>query len=236
MMMLRKEINERSPLRVLEQSIHGGLGRGNIGVVLARHGVGKTAFLVGVALDELMRGNPVLHVSLEHSVDRVLVYYDEIFTDLAHARELEDVWRVRLEMERKRRIHSYLGGSFSAHKLRQALAFKRETSNFVPSTIMIDGYNFDAASVAELHDLREIARSSDAELWMSVVVHRESDRDASGVPEPVASLAASLDVILEMAHDGTRVHVGLLKDHDNPEVSELKLALDPRTMLLVRDR
>ena len=49
--MHRKEINERSPMRVLEQSIHGGLGRGNLGVVVARHGVGKTAFLVGVALD-----------------------------------------------------------------------------------------------------------------------------------------------------------------------------------------
>jgi hypothetical protein len=51
----------------------------------------------------------------------------------------------------------------------------------------------------------------------------------------VAPLASAVDVILEMAHDGRRVQVGLLKDHDNPEVSELKLALDPTTMLLVRD-
>ena len=32
--MHQKELNERSPLRVLEQSIHGGLGRGNIGVIV----------------------------------------------------------------------------------------------------------------------------------------------------------------------------------------------------------
>jgi hypothetical protein len=236
MMMLRKEINERSPLRVLEQSIHGGLGRGNIGVVLARHGVGKTAFLVGVALDELMRGNPVLHVSLEQSVDRVLAYYDEIFNDLAHKRELEDVWHVRLEMERKRRIHSYLGGTFSTAKLRQALAFKRETSDFTPATIMIDDYDFEQATQEELDALREIARDADAELWMSAVIHRDSDRDPRGVPEPLAPLSASLDVILEMAHDGGRIQLGLLKDHDNPDVSDLKLALDPTTMLLVRDR
>jgi len=42
-------------------------------------------------------------------------------------------------------------------------------------------------------------------------------------------------VILSMAHDGKTVHVGLHKDHDNPNVSDLKLALDPTTMLLVRD-
>jgi hypothetical protein len=31
------------------------------------------------------------------------------------------------------------------------------------------------------------------------------------------------------------VDVGLRKDHDNPRVGELKLALDPTTMLLVRE-
>jgi hypothetical protein len=173
---------------------------------------------------------------LEQSVDRVLVHYDEIFNDLAHKRELEDLWRVRLEMERKRRIHSYLGGVFSTDKLRQALAFKRETSDFAPATIMIDGYDFKQATAEELDALHETARAADAELWMSAVVHRDSKRDARGVPEPLARLTKSLDVILEMAHDGSRIQLGLLKDHDNPDVSELKLALDPTTMLLVRDR
>ena len=99
--MRRKELNERSPVRLLEASIHGGLGRGNIAAVVARHGVGKTAFLVGVALDDLMRGRKVLHVSLEEPSDRVRSFYDEIFGDLAHERELEDVWKVRLELERE---------------------------------------------------------------------------------------------------------------------------------------
>jgi hypothetical protein len=47
--MHRKDLNERSPLRLLEKSIHGGLGRGNIGVVAARRGLGKSAVLVGSA-------------------------------------------------------------------------------------------------------------------------------------------------------------------------------------------
>ena len=141
--MRRKEINERSPVRVLEASIHGGLGPGNIGVVVARHGVGKTAFLVGVALDDLMRGRKVLHVSLEHPSEKVRTYYDEIFSDLAHEKELEDVWKVRLEMERNRRIHAYIDGSFSIDKLREAIAFMREHSDFSPVAIMLDGYPFD---------------------------------------------------------------------------------------------
>jgi hypothetical protein len=69
---------------------------------------------------------------------------------------------------------------------------------------------------------------------MSAVTHREAERNARDVPEPLASLEGSIDVILSMAHDGEGVHVRLLKDHSNPEVPELSLALDPTTMLLVK--
>src|SRR5512136_1089083 len=104
-----KELNERSPLRLLEQSIHGGLGRGNLGVVMAPAGVGKTAFLVGVALDDLMRGRKILHVALDEPVEKIRDYYDEIFMDLARSSGLEDVCGERLEIERNRNIHTYLG-------------------------------------------------------------------------------------------------------------------------------
>ncbi len=234
--MHRKEINERSPLRLLESSIRGGLGPGNLAVVIARHGVGKTAFLVGVALDDLMRGRKVLHVSLEHTSDKVLAYYDEIFMDLSHERELEDVWKVRLDLERNRRIHCYLEGTFSIERLRGALAFMRDHGDFRPVAIMIDGYDFASATPEDIRALRDIAGKAESELWMSAITHRESIMDVNGVPEPVAHIAGDIDVILRMAHDTRAVHLSLLKDHDNPEVPDLKLALDPTTMLLQRER
>ena len=46
--MVKAELIKRSPLRVFEQSIHGGLGRGNIGVLASPKGVGKTACLVHI--------------------------------------------------------------------------------------------------------------------------------------------------------------------------------------------
>jgi hypothetical protein len=234
--MHRKEINERSPVRVLEASIHGGLGRGNIGVVVARHGVGKTAFLVGVAMDDLMRGRKVLHISLEHPIDKVRSYYDEIFMDLTHGREMEGVWKVRLDLERNRHIHCYLGGTFTVDKLRDAVGFLREHGDFQPAAVIVDDYDFTKAGTEDIGRLRKIARELDAELWMSAVTHRESKINEHGVPEPVAHVEKDVDVILGMAHDTKAVHVSILKDHDNPEVSDLKLALDPTTMLLIRER
>jgi hypothetical protein len=191
---------------------------------------------VGVAMDDLRRGRKVLHISLDHSVNKVRGYYDEIFMDLTHAREMEGVWKVRLEMERNRHIQCYLNDTFTVDKLRDAVAFLRHHVDFQPAAVIIDDYDFERARSADLGALREIARSLDAELWMSAVVHRKSDLNDHGVAEPVAHLEKDIDVILGMAHDTKAVHVSLLKDHDNPDISDLKLALDPTTMLLIKER
>ena len=107
-----KDLIQRSPLRTLDAAIAGGLGKGNLGIVLARHGAGKTPFLVAVALDHLLCGERVLHVSLEQKVDHVRDFYDQIFEELARNAHLDDVRSVHLGLERARRIHTYLGGTF----------------------------------------------------------------------------------------------------------------------------
>lgn len=229
-----KELNERSPLRVLERSIHGGLGAGNLGALVARHGVGKTAFLVGVALDDLMRGRKVLHVGLDETVDKIIGYYDEVYAELAHDKALENVWQVRLDVERNRRVHAYLDGSFSVDRLRETVGFMRTYSNFVPKAIMLEGLDFAKLEAGDLEGLRAIAKGCDAELWMSATTTRDANKSARGVPEPLDKWEDQLDVILTMAHDGTGVDVSVLKDHDSTEIADLRIALDPTTMLLVK--
>ena len=233
--MYAKELNERSPLRLFENSIHGGLGRGNIGVVVARRGIGKTAFLVGLALDDAMRGRKALHVSLDKTVDHLREFYDEIFMDLAHSAHLEDIAGQRLEMERNRMIHTYAGKSFTIHKLRHSINFLKEYAHFNPECLMIQGVDFETATLADIEAYRELAREFNVEMWLSALTHRESGMDDRGIPEPVAHLKSAIAVIVQMAHDGKGVHLSLLKDHDNPDVAKLSLALDPQTMLLVKE-
>jgi len=230
--MYRKELNERSPLRIFENSIHGGLGRGNVGVVVARRGVGKTAFLVGVALDDLMRGRKVLHVALRQPLYKVREYYDGIFEDLAETSRLDDYHATLQEVERNRNIHAYLGSTFSLQKLRSDIALLREYADFTPAAILVDGVDFESLTPETVAEFRSIARELDAEMWMSAVTHRESAMNERGIPEPVAHLEPAVDVIVRLYHDGKAVHVHLLKDHDNPNVHEAGVALDPTTMLL----
>jgi hypothetical protein len=232
--MYSKELNERSPLRLFEHSIHGGVGPGNIGVVVARHGLGKTAFLVGIAIDDAIRGRKVLHVSLDKTVDHIREFYDEIFMDLAHSANLEDVATARVDMERHRMIHTYTGGTFTIEKLRQSVQFLKEVAHFEPACLIIEGFGFEKASLSEIEALRQLAVEFNVELWMSAVTHRGVAADALGVPEPLTKLASAIAVIVQMTDDSGSVKLALLKDHDNPNVANLTLALDPSTMLLVK--
>ena len=54
--MTEKNMIERSPIRIFDRAIGEGLGVGNVGVVLSRQGVGKTGFLIGLAVDQLLQG------------------------------------------------------------------------------------------------------------------------------------------------------------------------------------
>jgi hypothetical protein len=232
--MFRKETNERSPVRVFERSIHGGLGRGNIGVVCSRAGVGKTAFLVGVALDDLMRERKVLHINTVDPVEKVRAFYDEVFQELAESEKLKDRPTIHLAMERNRMIHTYRHGAFSVAKVHSAIEFLREHMFFQPDAVMIDGYpDWDTASEQQLRELKELAAQLRAELWLTALTHRDDkDLDERGVPRRISRFEEYLTVIVRLTSVADHVKLQLVKDHDNPDVADLHLELEPTTLLL----
>ncbi len=232
--MFRKEINKRSPMRVFERSIHGGLGPGNIGVVMARHGVGKTAFLVGVALDDLMRSRKVLHIDTESPAERVIEFYEEVFNDLAKTSELADRFSTQLEIERNRMIHSYVGGNFSLARVRGALGYMKEHMAFLPSVVIIDSYpNWDEATEEDILELKKLAKELECEMWISAIAHREGEvKDDRGVPTKVARFEDHLSVLLELRPEGDHIKLQLIKDHGNKDLADLHIELDPSTLLL----
>ncbi len=233
-MIYRKEWNERSPLRVFEKSIRGGLGKGNLGVVMSRAGVGKTAFLIDVALDELLRGRRVLHVSLEDPVDRLRQFYEALFLELRRSIHLDDPVAAHLNMERHRMIHSYRSGELSVPKLRRNAEFLADHGHFQPEMIILDGVNFLNTDNQELGELKRLAVDLDVELWMSAQTHRDRPpRDPRGIADEVVRFEdfISVMVLLHPEEEGS-ITIELLKDHENRDLGQLKMQLDPTTLLL----
>ncbi len=86
--MVRSELIKHSPLRILDASTNGGVGKGNVGVMAARHGVGKTSALVHIATDKLLQGKHVIHVTFASRTVHIIDYYEEIFTEISKVKDL----------------------------------------------------------------------------------------------------------------------------------------------------
>jgi len=243
--MYRREVNERSPMRVFERTMRGGLGAGNVGVVAAGPGVGKTALLVQIALDHLLHDRRVLHISREHAVDHVRAYYSELFTELAAASRLSDAAGVELELERHRLIFSLLSHSATAtgsrpgedepiSKILDVVDFSCKAAEFDPDVIIIDGFDLVHGSQPALEALGALARERSAELWFSASAGSLSD-PAGGLPIPLDEFAHLLDVVVFLSPEESAVRLRLLKEHENPNVGELHLRLDSHTMRIIDD-
>jgi hypothetical protein len=217
-------------MRLLEKGLHGGLGPGNLGVVIAGHGVGKTSFLVGVAMDELLRSGHVLHASMVHSVTRVRDYYDTVFEELATTRHLEEEAFVHVDVDRSRSIRVYPNGELTIAKLRDAVKVESDATAS-PSLVVIEGFDFEATPRQDFVDLNALAGEIAAEVWLSATSDYEQ---ISQVPPAVEQIDDLVSVVLALEPGDDAVLLRALKDHDNPDLSELHVALDPRTMLLTR--
>ncbi|MDY6954411.1 MAG: hypothetical protein SWE60_23145, partial [Thermodesulfobacteriota bacterium] len=81
--MLEKDLILRNPLRLMGQETEDILPEGGFGAVLARAGVGKTAFLVQLALNSMLKSKNVVHISLDDPVKKVCLWYEEVVRNIA---------------------------------------------------------------------------------------------------------------------------------------------------------
>lgn len=242
--MYRKDVNERSPMRVFEKSMHGGLGRGNVGAVASVPGMGKTPLLVQIALDDLLRDRKVLHISHEHAVDHVRTYYSEVFHDLCVTSQLDEPDAVMLDVERNRMIFSLMtdhdgngpvsqrGGRSSITRIQDVIQFAKQTAQFAPDVLIIDGFDIIGSGEDAAKALSALAKDLNAELWISATTSALPSTPGT-LPEPLQKLQSVISVVVYLESEGDVVRLRLLKDHDSTELSDLNLRLDLPTLRVV---
>ncbi len=175
----------------------------------------------------------MLHVALDQSVSHVHDHYDSVFEELAASPHIEDPLSTHAEVDRRYSIRAYQPWGFSVAKLREAVKQESELGQ-TPSLIVIEGIDLGGSEREELVELKDLARELAAEVWLSVAI---SDERVIEMPQAVGRFEDLLSVVLALEPLKTgRKTLGLraLKDHDNVDLGDLHVALDPRTLLLVR--
>jgi hypothetical protein len=224
-----------SPRTLLARDGHPGPGPGKLGLVMARAGVGKTAFLVDIGVDALLSGQKVLHISLERTVDRIRAWYDEKLLEMLRRNKKLEHWAaLQLAIERNRHIHTYMGRSFSVDRLREALELLRDAMEFVPAVIILDRMEYAEVDEPSIAEMRALASEVGAEMWMACRTHRDDPPAAPGhLPPPADAFEQHVDLAFRLDPQDTKVRLHVLKDNQEMLDKDLNVVLDPQTMLLV---
>lgn len=229
--MIKKEMIYRNPLVNLGYDNEDILPVGGFGAVMAHAGVGKTAFLVQLALNMMLRQKSVLHVSLNDAVSKVDLWYQEICRDVAEKFGINDVTDYWEKNQPYRFIMTFKVEGFSAPKLEERLTDLMEQNIFKPHTVIIDGFKFDDAGRGQLVQLKELTAKYSMRLWFTVHTHRHETPQENGIPLSFLHVEDLFDVIVQLAAKGQEVFIKAVKGKSNQSAKN-DLLLDPVTMLI----
>jgi hypothetical protein len=240
--MVKDELISRSPVRVFMKSIHGGLQPGEVGLIAAPSGIGKTSVLVQIALDKLLQGKKVIHVSFSQLADNVTAWYEDIFNEFIKRKNLENEADVKDEIVRNRVTMMFNQEVFTVDMINSSLRAMITQGGFKAEYVMVDGFDFTvngpqgASPKERLAKVKAFAEEMGLSVWYSCSTGKTNDLsgalDKRRVPLVVkdyADLFAAI-IVLEPKQD----HIALTVSKDlevyNPE--QMALRLDPKTLLI----
>jgi hypothetical protein len=234
--MIKNELVTKSPLRILEQSTHGGIGKGNIGVIAARKGMGKTACLVHIATDQLLQGKHVIHMSFRSDARHIVTWYEDIFEEIARRNTLSGAMEVHDEIIKNRVIMNFTQDDTHIDKVKKNIGMLLQNDNFCVDTLVIDGYNFSKANPEDFKDFRRLAQENNLELWFSATI-AEGDRSDGkrGIPKLLSPFIEDVAILITLEPNGKFVRLKIIKDHDATPESDLHLKLDPEILLIAEE-
>jgi thymidine kinase len=232
--MIKTEQNKRNPLRILEQSTQGEVGKGNIGVIAARKGVGKTACLVHIATEELFEGKHVIHVSFSADTKHIIAWYEDIFEEIAKKFNIESSKDIHDEIIKNRIIMNFNQDGTKILQIANSIKSMIKDGHFTANTIVIDGYDFNKCTMNDIKTIRSLADELGLEIWFSASIKDDnSELDKNGVPLLLKEFINEITILIYMKPENDYIRLQLIKDHEILPVSNLHLKLDPKSLLVV---
>ncbi len=234
--MLKEDLILKNPLRVISPADKGKTEAPKMGLLISRAGLGKTAILVQIAIDSMLRGKKVLHVSIGQTLEKTKIWYDDIFHNIASAVNLDGAAEIEEELMTQRMIMTFNVESFGVAKLRERLKDLIDQNIFRPDCILVDGFDCSASPDKIFGKMAELAEDLNVEIWFSAICHRDDARvSKSGVPAPCHETDNMFDTIIFLLPDAEKKCVGLkiLKHGGKFDVDKSGLTLDPSTLLIL---
>ena len=196
----------------IDEIMDGGLGGGELGVIVAPAGIGKSWALQCIGAHNLRKGRTVVHYSLELNENYVGLRYDTIFTGITTSNikyYVEDVKKKLKKLPGKLMIKYWPTKAASVQTLASHLK-QLELQEINPDIVLVDyadilmGFGKEKRFVLEsiYEDLRALAGEANIPIWTASQANRSSLEeeiiDATKVSEAYSKIMIA-DFVISMS-------------------------------------
>ncbi len=223
--MAKQDLFETSPIRAFDAVTNGGLKAGELGLVTAKKGLGKTSVLVQFGMDTLLNGKQLVHVSFDQHSSNVISWYDGIYTEIAKKKSIPNEADVKEQIVRNRTILNFNLDSFNLQKVVNTLNALK-AGGIEVAGVVIDGVDFAKVGEDDVQAVASYAKATKTKVWMSATADGEKLSDSA--PEAILPYFTAV-VHLESKNSVTQVEI--LKFGKNTDVAS-NLKLDSKTLLI----
>jgi len=204
----------KTPWDIIDEVMDGGLGEGELGVVVAPAGVGKTWVLQTIAAGAIKRGFTIAHYTLELNETYVGLRYDTIFSGISTQNikfQKEEVKKIIDSLKGRMIIKSYPTRAASVNTISAHLK-QLELKNIIPDMVIVDYADIlkDISGMREVRhqlgsiyeDLRGMAGEFKVPVWTASQANRsaleEEVIDATKVAEAYSKVMTA-DFVLSIS-------------------------------------
>jgi len=227
--MTKKELIFRNPFGALGIDCDDMINGGELGAVMARAGLGKTSLVVQMALHAMACGKNVLHVSLDEPANKISVWYNEMFTNLADLNRVEEPQSAYDEILHHRMILTMNVDGFSMARLEERINDLIEQDIFNPDMMIIDGYPFEEKNRADMEELKALASRLESFVLFTVKTHRHEAPAENGLPVQLAGVEDIFSTLLQIIPENNTIYVKSVK---GAKADKEAAVLDPETMII----
>lgn len=222
--MIRDELFERSPIRYFDKVTNGGLQPGELGLLVAKKGLGKTSVLVQFGADTLLQDKQVIHVSFDQLSPNIISWYQDIFSEIAKKKNLNNVAEQVNDLVHKRIILNFNQDNVSLPQVINTVKALAQ-GGIIASCMVVDGVDLNKISVEDLKAVSDYAKELGMSIWFSAT------SDAENLESVKNDLQDFFSMIIQLQAKSDVIEVAILKLRDST-VKTSGLKLDSKTLLI----
>lgn len=219
--MEKKDLIEFSPIRYFEKITNAGLKDGEIGLITAKKGLGKTSVLVQFGIDSLLNDKTLVHVSFDQHSSNVITWYSSILAEIAKKKSV-NIEDLNEEIVKNRTILNFNQETFTLPKVVNTLK-ALEDGGIKISSVVVDGLDLGKISKDDLSCFADFIKSQKMTAWFSYTSEADNLKQTLDTEK--------LNYFATIAHlfaEGKELSLKVLKN------GEGKVSLDSKTLLITK--